>query len=239
MNRILSNRVVSVTAPLAAGLVATAVLAAPAGATTPTPAPSGKALSRIQAAGAKAIARREKVLTRATNRVAADRTMSAADRSALDAIFAQDSSGLAALGRTLAADTTVPAARKDYRMIFSAYRVFALVVPQTRLAADADALTARAVPRLDKAQTALQNALTAHPDKNTPAVQSSMSDLASRIGDIGTQTDGLSATVLGYTPAQYDANHRLLAPSRAKLRTARTDLRHARRDVRSVRRALK
>jgi hypothetical protein len=66
-----------------------------------------------------------------------------------------------------------------------------------------------------------------------------MADLAKQITAIGTETNGLSATVLAYTPAQYDANHALLSPARAALAISRNDIKTARSDISNVVQALK
>ncbi|HEY8729014.1 MAG TPA: hypothetical protein VIL94_05490, partial [Acidothermaceae bacterium] len=75
--------------------------------------------------------------------------------------------------------------------------------------------------------------------KNTPEVQAAMADLATQITAIGAATSGLSATVLAFTPAQYDANHALLSPARASLATSRNDVKTARADITTVTKALK
>ena len=74
---------------------------------------------------------------------------------------------------------------------------------------------------------------------DTTAKQAAMADLATQITAIGAATSGLSATVLAFTPAQYDANHALLSPSRAALATSRNDVKTARADITTVTKALK
>jgi hypothetical protein len=216
----------------------TASSASPAA--TSTAAPHGKTLASIQAAAAAAIARRLASLSVAINEVNNNAVITPADKATLLATLNGDVTGLTALGVTIAADTTVKQAASDYSKIFTSYRVYALALPQVRFAAAADDMTGAVLPKLTDAQTKLA-ALLAGVDsgKNTPQVQAWMADLAKQITAIGTETNGLSATVLAYTPAQYDANHALLSPARAALAISRNDIKTARSDISNVVQALK
>jgi hypothetical protein len=216
----------------------TASSASPAA--TSTAAPHGKTLASIQAAAAAAIARRLASLSVAINEVNNNAVITPADKATLLATLNGDVTGLTALGVTIAADTTVKQAASDYSKIFASYRVYALALPQVRFAAPADDMTGAVLPKLTDAQTKLA-ALLAGVDsgKNTPQVQAWMADLAKQITAIGTETNWLSATVLAYTPAQYDANHALLSPARAALAISRNDIKTARSDISNVVQALK
>jgi hypothetical protein len=221
-----------------AALAAVAALAIAPAAAQASPAPTTKTLPQIQAAGAAAIAARESTLTTALNAVNANTQITSSDRATLVATLTSDQSGLTALGQTLAADTTVPQAAADYKTIFTGFRVYLLAVPQVHFAAAADTITVTILPALTDAQQELAAVLAAEPSKDTPAVQAAMADLATRITDIGTLTDGLAPSVLADTPAQYDANHALLAAPRASLTTAQADAGRARADIVAVTKAL-
>jgi len=207
---------------------------------TPTAVPHGKTLAEIQAAAAAAISRRLSSLGVAINDVNNNAVITSADKTTLLATLNGDVTGLTALGVTIAGDTTAKQASSDYSTIFTGYRVYALALPQVRFAAAADDITVAVVPKLTDAQTKLE-ALLAGVDsgKNTPQVQAWMADLAKQVTAIGTETNGLSATVLAYTPAQYDANHALLSPARASLSISRNDIKTARGDIANVVKALK
>jgi len=207
---------------------------------TPTAAPHGKSLASIQAAAAAAIAKRLASLSVSINDVNNNSVITPADKTTLLATLNGDVTGLTALGVTIAGDTTAKQAASDYATIFTSYRVYALALPQVRFAAAADDMTVTVLPKLTDAQAKLA-ALLAGVDsgKNTPQVQAWMADLATQITAIGTETTGLSATVLAFTPAQYDANHALLAPARASLAISRNDIKTARSDVANVMKALK
>jgi hypothetical protein len=214
-----------------------------AGAATPTPATPGTATSAklvtIQAAAKLAVANRIAALNEAIPEVSANQVVTAADRAALLTILNGDLNAITALGAKIAADTSAAEASADYQTIFTGYRVYALALPQVRYAEAADDLAGGVVTSLTAAQSTLA-ALLAGADsaKNTTAVQAWMSDLGHQISAITSATNGLSATVLADTPAQYDANHALLSQPRASLAGARTDAETARSDVANVLKAL-
>jgi hypothetical protein len=199
-----------------------------------------QSLAAIQKLAAAAIARRLAALNVASNAVTNSTAITATDKTTLLATLGNDVSGLTALGTTIAADTTAAKAKTDYQTIFTTYRVYALALPQVRFAQAGDDITTAVLPKLSDAQAKLA-ALLAGVDsgKNTPAVQAAMADLGTQISAIGTNTNGLSATVLAYTPAQYNANHALLAPSRQSLAIARNDAKTARGDIATVVSAIK
>lgn len=197
-------------------------------------------LASIQARAASAISTRLSALQGAVASVTSNRYLTSADRAAILSSLNSDLSGLKALGPVIQADTTVAQAKTDYRSIFTRYRVFALGLPQARFAAAADDLTGTVLPRLRDAHSRLQALLAGRESaKNTAEVQSAMSDLGDRISAISSATDGLSAAVLALTPADWNGNHAVLAPLRARLVTARADARKARSDIRTVVEALR
>ena len=230
-------------AGVAAALTAATALAPSAYAASGTPSTSTSSsatLAAIKAKAAAAISVRDRALQVAITDVTYNPYLTSGDRTTILDTLNSDLSGLNALAPVIQADTTVSQARADYETIFTHYRVFALALPQARFAAAADDLTGTVLPRLTDAQSKL-TALLAGPDhsKDTPAVQAAMADLAKQISGISTSTNGLSATVLAFTPAEYDANHSILASSRANLVTARADARAARTDIANVVEALK
>jgi hypothetical protein len=249
------NRLTLSTASRAAAVLATAAvavvglsasaLAAPtadpsASSDSPSATPNHPTLSTIQQKAASAIAQRLTSLSRVISTVNGSSVISAADKSTLLSTLNGDVTGLTALETLIAADTTAQQAASDYKTIFTGYRVYALALPQAHFAIAADALTGTVVPKLTDAQTKLAALLVgADAGKNTPAVQAAMADLATQLAAIGTATSGLSATVLAYTPAQYDANHALLSSARQSLVTARADAKAARADIVTVTKALK
>jgi hypothetical protein len=197
-------------------------------------------LSGIKQKAAAAISARLSSLSTAIPAVKSNRWLTAPDKTTLLNTLTADQSGLTALQPKIQADTTVAQARTDYQSIFLDYRVYALALPQVRLAAATDDITGGVLPRLTDAQSRLTSLLSGTDSgKNTAAVQAAMSDLAAKIQAITSSTSGLSASVLALTPAQYDANHTVLAGPRETILSARADIVAARADVMTVVGALK
>jgi hypothetical protein len=134
----------------------------------------------------------------------------------------------------------VAQATSDYRSVFLNYRVYALALPQVRLAAATDDITGGVLPHLADAQAKLSTMLSAAgPAKDTALVKAEMSNLAFQIQTVTSMTSGLSTKIVAYTPAQYDSNHALLSTARQSLLSARADIAMARMDIQSVLAAVK
>jgi hypothetical protein len=197
-------------------------------ASEPTPAAT-------KARAATAISVRLASLNAAISAVGTNRVITSTDRTTLLTTLNGDLSGLTALRQKITADTDATQARADYRTIFTGYRVYALALPQARYAAAVDDITDTVLPRLTDALKRLAALLAGSAaDHNSADVQAAMTDLDKQILAITSTTTGLSASVLAFTPAQYNANHALLAGPRAQLRTARADVDAARKDIATV-----
>jgi hypothetical protein len=203
-------------------------------------ATSTTGLSDIKSKAAVAISARLSSLSTAQTAINNNKWLTPTDKSSALQIVSNDTSGLTALGQKIQNDTTLTQAVADYKTMFTGYRVYLLALPQIRLAAASDDLSTGVVPKLTDAQTRLQNLLNGkYKDKNSATVQAAMADLAKQIQAITQETNGLSATVLAYTPQQYDSNTSILSPARTAISTARSDARVARQDIKTVREALR
>jgi hypothetical protein len=159
-----------------------------------------------------------------------------ADKTALVDRMQADITGLTSLDATIKADTTASAARTDAKKIFTDFRIYALVVPSTRMVVAADAVQDVAAPRLTTVADRLQARIT---KKNATAEQPVLDDMKAKIADATTATEGMSQRHLALTPADWNANHGVLDSDLAKLKTARTDLRAARQDGKTIVAALR
>jgi hypothetical protein len=112
----------------------------------------------------------------------------------------------------------------------------ALVLPAAHLAGAGDQIENTTVPKL----TALSAKAAA---RETPANQATigplLSDLNAQISAAGNGASGLASTVLGYSPAQWNANHALLASSKNAAQGDLGDLTKAGADVKQIRADLK
>jgi hypothetical protein len=196
-----------------AGLLGAAVLTsavafgaggALAGAVTPATVPAS--LSGIQAKAATAISLRLAGLSHAISKGNADPRLGSG-KAALIAYLQAEVGPLQALGQKIAADTVEATAAADYATIFTHYRVLALVLPAAHMAGAADQIDVTTVPKL----TALATKAASRVDpSNQSLLQPLINELNAQITAASNDTTGVAATVLGYPPSQWNANHDLL-----------------------------
>lgn len=217
-------------------VLASAAAVVPAGSTAwAGAAPADPSLAAIQAKAAAAVSKRVSALNAAVSRVEADSRIGPG-AAALTAYLQKDVPALQQLGQKIAADPTAAAARADARTILTDYRVRVLVLPAARLAAIADRIGNTTVARLNTAAT---KAATYENAGNQATLAPLLSDLNGLIGSITSSTSGIASTALGYTPAQWNADHSVLAASKSAVRAARSDIQKARSDLRQIRAAVR
>jgi hypothetical protein len=140
MNRIVMTSLVGTFA--AAALVVGAGGAAFASTAAPTPTPkTTRTLESVQAAAKTATDKREIALSAAITKLDAAKAISASDKSTLVDRLNADLAGMKAIESKIAADTTLAAASADFKTIFTTYRVFAVAIPQARIASVVDRVT--------------------------------------------------------------------------------------------------
>lgn len=175
----------------------TAVPAAPAG---------GWKLQEIQAKAAVAITNRVNTLSKLVTKVQGDSFLGT-DGTTVVTHLQADIAGLQALGSKISGDTTVAQALADYRSIFSQYRVYWFVVPDTNLVINTDSLLNVSVPAVQKNITALQGELV---NGDPQDAAKALSNAQYLVNKAQTALNGVSAQLLGFTAQQWDANHKLL-----------------------------
>jgi hypothetical protein len=157
-------------------------------------------------------------------------------QAALVAYLGADIGPLTQLNQKIQADATVQQARQDFGTIFTGFRVYALVLPAARIGGNADRATATTIPALTAAATKAQQ----HVNPGNQAVlQPLIGDLNAQVATASGASNGLAATVLAYTPAQWNADHGLLSAARAADTTTDTALDRGRDDVRAIRSVLR
>lgn len=211
MNRSLLTGLVSVGAAAAMAVGAVAPAFAADGSPTPAPSHSAASLSAIQQHGEALIHARLASLGTAITRVTDAKDATAADRTKILGTLNADVTGLTALAAKIQADTTVAAARADVKSIFTAYRVYAVALPQSYIAIGADRIGDTAVPRLQSAHDRLQGR---GADKAQLALM--QNDITTAAQDVR----GLNAEALAVTPAAYNADHSVMSAMRARLHDA-------------------
>ena len=238
MNRIVSTILIG-TAAVVALLAGSCAPAFADGTSTPPPV-AGKSLSAIQAQARIKTTARIGALNTAIARVDAAKDLTSADRATILGTVNGDLAGMNTVEAKIAADTTVAMAASDYKTIFTTYRVYAVAIPQSRLAAAADRMTSTSIPRLTDAQSKLAAAL-AGPDasKSTPELQADLADMSAQIASATSALNGIAAQALAVTPSAFNSNHSVLQPVRLAVKAAIADLKKAAADGKTVLAAIK
>lgn len=157
-------------------------------------------------------------------------------QAALVAYLGADVTPLQQLDQKIQGDTSVKMAAQDFCDIFTDYRVYVLVLPAAHLAGDADRATATAIPALQATSTKAQGLVN---PQNQAQLQPLIDDLNSQITAASNATNGLTATVLAFTPAQWNADHAVLSPSKTADQTTDAALQKGRGDVQQIRQVLR
>jgi hypothetical protein len=222
------------------GAVATAALAVTAGATVAAGAATASGNSGSSAVPTTLAGIKAKATTDITDRVndlnGAIAKVNAAKglgpgQSTLVSYLDADIAPLQQLEQTIQGDSTVQQAALNFGTIFSDYRVYVLVLPAARMAAYADNATATAIPKLTADAAKAQSRVT---PANQATLQPLIDDLNGQITTATNAANGLAATVLAFTPAQWNANNALLAASKASDQAAVGALQKGRADVKQM-----
>jgi hypothetical protein len=207
---------------VAGGAIASVGVASPAAAVTTSSITAvaekpPRTLEGIKATASVAIAKRVAALDKAAARIATRKNVSDAHAAAITATIDADKSALAALDATIQSDTDRAVAAQHFGQIFSDYRIFAVVIPQSHFAAAADAIGTAAVPKLQTVHDKLAAALAEKPDDATQAI---LDDLQKQIDTASAAVDAVADSALAVTPATWNADHTALADERASIASA-------------------
>src|SRR5947209_19127903 len=193
---------------IAGALIAGTTLPLLAGVATAAP-DRARDVDSVKAKCAAAVDARLTELTKLDGAVTAAKNVTDGHRSTMTSNNAAARAGLTDLKTKIAGDADASALKTDCKSVVLDYRVFALRAPQERLVIAADAESA-AVAKLQ-----------ALGDK-VPA------DLEAKVADAALQINGVADAVLAKTPADYNADHDVLEPSRAAVKAAAGDLKAVR-----------
>ncbi len=194
--------------------------------TTTTPGQS-RELRRIKAEAAYQISIRVRELAGAIKGVQ-DRPWLGADGTTLVNDMQSDINGLEALGNKIQGDTTVPQAQADYALIFSEYRVYSFELPVVSGVIRADRITDISLPSLAKSIAKLQSE---ENSSNQGVLGPLIANMQQQSQIAANAVSGLSATLLSFTVAEWNANHGLLNGTTANLQVADRALQAAQRDL--------
>jgi hypothetical protein len=146
-----------------------------------------------------------------------------------------DITGLQAIGTAIAGDTTVAQVNANDGLVFG-YRVYDLVLPVVSDVVQIDRIANVRIPALNQAITTLKADLNS---SNQGVLGPLVNDMQTQAQTATSATSGLSAQLLAYTPAQWDANHGLLSNAGTDIRTANRVLAVANNDLQKADRYLR
>jgi hypothetical protein len=106
-----------------------------------------------------------------------------------------------------------------------------LVLPAAAIGGDSFRTTDTVISNLTTASTKAQAHVT---NDNRSALQPLIDDLNTQIATATGANNGLAATALAFTPAQWNANHDLLSPAKAQDQTSDTAVQKGRSDVQDI-----
>ncbi len=204
-----------------------------------------KAMEAAIAKADKEIARRVAALNDANTRVQAMQQVTAAFKQNLATAIQAQISAFTALQAKIDADTDLATLKTDIQSITASYRVFALVLPQVRIAAMADrevSLAAMLNTLGIKLQARIASAQSAGQD--TTALSAALADMSTRLSNASSQAQSAVSTTASLAPDNGDktimtSNAAAIKTARASLVAAQKDLQAARKDADTILKGLK
>jgi hypothetical protein len=202
------------------------------GSTTTTTLPT--TLPGMQSLANGAITQRISLLNAAAKRVSSLKGLGT-ERATLETYLGKDIAPLRQLDTKIQNDGSVQEATQDYGSIFGNFRVYRLVLPAAHVATTASRVSNAAVPALKSAAGKVQQ----HGTANDPSTVSPLvADLNAQITKATNATNGLAATVLGYTSAQWNSDNALLTGPETSIKQAVAAVKQGHKDVHQLRQIL-
>ncbi len=184
----------------------TTVTAPPAFPSVTVPSANFKDLNRAKRYAAALILERLNSLQFAIKKVQGDNSLGS-DGATLVSDMQADITGLQTLGTTIAGETMVGEVNASIALIFNEFRVYYLMLPVAGDVIVVDNAVNVKLPALASSISLLQGA---ENSSNQGVLAPLIANMQSQSGIITGATGGLSAELLSYTPADWNANHNLL-----------------------------
>lgn len=206
-----------------------------------TSTPSAKissSLAAIIARADKEITQRVTDLNNMITRIAAMKKVSANEQNTLTTSLQNEITQLNTLKTKIDSDTSAPTARTDYQSITKSYRIYLLVLPQTRIVAASDRVLT-IVDTMSAVGGKVQSRISATTGTNVAQMNQLFSDFTSKMTDATTQANTANVAVAGLQPDQgnktvLQANTTALKGAQANIKTATADLTSARTDLGTI-----
>jgi hypothetical protein len=161
--------------------------------------------------------------------------ISVAGQNGLTAIVQNEINSLTALKTQIDSETNAAAAKIDYQSITKSYRIYALVLPQTRIIAASDRILT-ITDSMNIISNKVKARIAGMTGTNSTTLNNELSDATDKIADAVKQSEAASNGVMGLQPDQgnttkMQVNTNALKTARSQLQTASDDLVAARKDM--------
>jgi hypothetical protein len=148
--------------------------------------------------------------------------------------------GLTQLKAKIDADTDADTLKTDLQSVNQSYRIYALVLPMTRLAAAADR-EVTIITMMNQLGAKLQARISAAQSSgaNTSALMAALTDLSNKLADASTQSQAAVSVTASLTPdngdkTKMEQNLQALKTGRSDVQAAQKDLVAARKDIDTI-----
>jgi hypothetical protein len=203
------------------------------------------ATARSKDRGNQEIDRRTAALNELSARLNGKVHLSDEQKSTLSAMLQAQIADLAALKAKIEGGTDLATLKTDVKSITGSYRIFALVLPQGRIAAAADSIS-NVADSLTAIGVKLQARITASQTAGADVTEmnAAFADFTAKLASAKTQAAAAVSISAALKPDNGDktlmkTNMTALKDAQAKLKAAHADLRAAREDVRKIATTLK
>jgi hypothetical protein len=204
-------------------------------ATQPAQTTPGVSVSTIISRADTEITQRVADLNDLIPRIESMKKISIVEQNYLTTTIQNEVNALNSLKAKVDADTIMSAARTDYQSITKSYRIYALVLPQTRIIAASDRVLT-IVDSMNTVGAKVKSRIANITGTNAGTLNSELSDFYAKVSDASTQAKAASDEVTPLKPDQgnktvIQSNTAALKDARSKIKTASDDLVAARKDI--------
>lgn len=206
---------------------------------------SASAMTAAKARADRELDRRVGALTDAQVRVQAMQKVTPTFKDNISTALEAQISAFNALNAKIQAETDAATLKADVQSITESYRVYALVLPQVRIAAAADRLvTVTTMMQTLGTKLAARVQAAGNAGADITALTATVNDLGSKITSANTSAQAAVSVSAALVPDQGDKqkmaeNAAVLKDARAKLTAAHADLKAARKDIDTLVKGLK
>lgn len=211
-------------------------------------AAQAKLATRIDTAKNKAseeIDRRVTALNRLIDTISAMTRVTTDEKTKINTALKTQIEALNNLKVKITSESDIDVIKTDVKSITQSYRIFALVLPQGRIMAEADAIVATA-DMMGKVGAKLDTRIKEQTQKGTDVTEMTkvLVDYGTKLTDAQTNAQTAVSLILSLNVDNGDkaimkTNADAFASARAKLKTARTDLKAAREDATKILKSLR